>query len=357
MGYITEDTAPDVPAKILLIGKSGAGKTGSLAALVAAGYKLRILNTDKNTNILHSLLWDYRYPYRKFCEAAGIDLTTAVHTIDVDQPMKLQSVHKKIGNTTTSERMLGPVDGNAWYKCIDALENWSEGKKGDEGYSTFGHVETWDNSTVLVVDAFSKAARMAYYNIQALNGRLGARDEGRDYQRDVGGAQAILMRFLEWLACSKIRCNVILTSHITWVDESRGFAQSPQQMQMQDQVSDPDGLPMAIGKALSPMIGSFFGDVFVMRQSGSGMTTQREISTVSVDGVLCKNSAFMNSKYSIGSGLAEIFAALRHQPEPAELIAACGRAARQEARVTVPTRTSVKPVDPEIAALNAAAGG
>jgi hypothetical protein len=345
LGYITEETAPDVPAKILLIGKSGAGKTGSLAALVAAGYKLRILNTDKNTNILHSLLFDYRYPYRKFCEAKGIDLATAVHTIDVDQPMKLASVHRKIGDRETSERMLGPVDGTSWYKCIDALEKWPP----------FGHVETWDNSIVLVVDAFSKLARMAYYNIQSLNGRLGARDEGREYQRDVGGAQAILVRLLEWLACSKIRCNVLLISHITWVDESRGFSQSPQQMQMQDQVSDPDGLPMAIGRALSPMVGSFFGDVFVMRQSGSGQITQREISTVSVGGVLCKNSAFMNSKYSIGSGLAEIFAALRHQLEPTELIAACGRPARQSAPAQTSARSPTPPVDDEIARLNAAA--
>lgn len=352
MGFITENTSQDTPAKILTIGKSGAGKTGSLASLVAAGYKLRILNTDKNTNVLTSLLFDRRYPYRGFCESQGIDITTAIHTIDVDQPMKLQTVHRKIGDKTTSERMLGPVDGNAWYRCVDALEDWHDGTKGKSDYRSYGHVETWDNNTVLVIDAFSKMARMAYYNVQSLNGRLGARDEGRDYQRDIGGAQQILTRFLEWLACSRIRCNVILTSHISWVDESRGWAQNPQQMDMKKEATDPDGLPMAIGRALSPMIGSYFGDVFVMRQTGSGQTTMREISTVSVDGVLCKNSAFMNSKYSIGSGLAEIFAALRHQPEPTELIAACGKPARRELSTTATVR-SIAPVDDEIAKLNA----
>jgi len=338
---ITPETLAEADgAKIAYIGKSGAGKTGSLASLVAAGYKLRILNTDKNTNILTSLLWDPRYPYRAYCESKGIDLSTAVHTINIDIPMRLATVSRKVGQTTTTERLLAPKNGNSWYECIDALQDWHDGTKNQPDYFSFGHVESWDKDVVLVIDAFSKMAKMAYYNVQSLNGRLGARDEGREYQRDIGGAQRMLERFLEWLASESIKCNVILISHVTWVDESRGFGQSPQQMEMKGEGSDPDGLPMAIGRALSPMIGSYFGDVFVARQSGSGVSTSREISTVSTDGVLCKNSAFMNAKYSIRSGLAEIFAALRHQPEPLDLIAACGKPARVQPIRPVKTNPS-----------------
>lgn len=350
MGYITDEVDEPPPAKILELGKSGAGKTGALASLVCAGYKIRLLNTDKNANILQSLLSDYNYPYRKFCEEHNIDWRTAVHVINVGIPMKLSTVHtrKRVGDRTidSTERQLAPVNGDSWYKCIDALQEWKEGDV------NFGHVETWGPDVVLAIDAFSKMAYMAYYNVQALNGRLGARDEGREYQRDVGGAQRILDRLLKWLASETIRCNVILTSHIAWVDETKGYARSAGQIAMEDPnaIADISGLPMAIGQALSPMIGSYFNDVFVCRQTGSGQTTRREISTVSIDGVMCKNSAFMNTSYSIGSGLAEIFATLRHQPEPTELIAALGTPKRQTA--TVPARKT-SPVDDEIALLNA----
>lgn len=312
------------PAKVLLIGKSGTGKTGSLAPLVAAGYNLRILDTDNGVRPLFSLLTDPRYPYANLIKAKNIDLASAVQFIPVTTSMKLRSVEKRIpqaggGTKLVSERLLAPIDAKAWTTVLDLLDNWKDGDL------NLGSVRTWTDKEVLVLDSFSTLSMCAYYFNQSLNGRLGARDEGFDYQRDIGGAQSQLRRLLELLYDSSIGCNVVVTSHITWVDESQGVANRPRTNASDGTIimSSPDGYPSAIGRALSPHMGKYFNDAYIVRSTGSGTNVSRSISTVPHDGVLAKNSVYLDREYPVSHGLASIFAALRSQPIPSDLIAAC----------------------------------
>jgi hypothetical protein len=309
------------PAKILLIGKSGAGKTGALASLVAAGYNLRILDTDKGIRTLRSLLMDGRYPYKAILDRKKIDLNSAVRYIPIDTAMKMRTITKQLpGNKSTTETLLAPNNANAWAKAMNLLDNW----KDDD--LNLGAVSTWTNQEVLVLDSFSTLAKCAYYFSQMMNGRLGARDMGYDYQRDVGEAQSQLTRLLELLYDSSISCNVIIISHITWVDESQGIASRPRGNENKEGgiiLSNPDGYPSAIGRALSPQMGKYFNDVFISRSSGTGESVRRTISTVPQDGVMAKNSVFMDREYPVSYGLAEIFAAIRNTPRPLDLIEAC----------------------------------
>jgi hypothetical protein len=314
--------AVNAPAKLLLIGKSGSGKTGSLAALVAAGYNLRIIDTDKGVRPLRSLLTDPHYPYAKIIAHRNIDLNRAVRYIPIDTSMRLKTVFRKTpgGSTNTSERLLAPEHGRAWDQVIDLLDNWKDGDL------KLGSIRDWTPNDVLVLDSFSTLAMCAYYFNQSLNARLGAREEGFDYQRDVGGAQSQLRRTLELLYDSSVGCNVIVISHITWVDESKGVAERPRTVSEDGKsipLSNPDGYPSAIGRALSPQIGKYFNDMFVVRSSGSGEHVRRTISTVPQEGVLAKNSVYLNRDYPVTYGLASIFAAIRGQPQPQELINAC----------------------------------
>lgn len=312
------------PAKILLIGKSGAGKTGSLASLVAAGYNLRIIDTDNGIKPLYSLLTDPRYPYSKILKAKNIDLTSAVHFIPVQTAMKLRSVEKRVpqaggGVKLVSERLLAPIDAKAWTTVIDKLDRWKDGE------TDFGSVREWTEKEVLVLDSFSTLSMCAYYFNQSLNGRLGARDEGFDYQRDIGGAQSQLRRLLELLYDSSIGCNVVVTSHITWVDDSQGTAQRPRTNDDKGNIvlSSPDGYPSAIGRALSPQIGKYFNDAYIARSTGSGVNVNRVISTVPQEGVLAKNSVYLEREYPTQYALASIFSALRNTEAPTDLIEAC----------------------------------
>ena len=319
MPSITDDI--NSPAKILLIGKSGAGKTGSLASLVASGYNLRIIDTDKGVRPLRSLLTDPHYPYDKIIKARGIDLNHAVRYVPIDTAMKLRNVTRKLpgDNRTTSETLLAPADAKAWTKVLDLLDNWKE-----DGVD-YGSVRTWTTKEVLVLDSFSTLAKCAYYFSQSLNGRLGARDEGYDYQRDIGAAQAQLTRLLELLYDSSVACNVIVISHITWVDESQGIASRPKEINKDGgfAVSNPDGYPSAIGRALSPQMGKYFNDIYIARSNGAGANVNRTISTVSQDGVLAKNSVYLERDYPVTFGLAAIFAAIRGDAPPQDLIDAC----------------------------------
>lgn len=321
------------PAKILLIGKSGSGKTGSLASLVASGYRLRIVDTDKGVRPLRSLLTDIRYPYAKIIQQKGIDLSEAVRYVPIDTSMKLRTiVQKSPDGKQTSSTLLAPADGRAWPKVMGLLDNWKEDDV------SLGSVTKWTTDDVLVLDSFSTLAKCAYYFSQQMNGRLGARDQGYDYQRDIGEAQSQLTRLLELLYDSSIGCNVIVISHITWVDESRGIASRPKDGETI--VSNPEGYPSAIGRALSPQMGKYFNDVFIAKSEGTGMSVRRTISTVPSDGVTAKNSVYMDREYPVANGLAQIFAAIRGQIiDPDLLLATTPR--RSAPAVTTPQGSPV----------------
>ena len=308
------------PAKIMLIGKAGSGKTGAKAALVAAGYNLRMIDTDKGISTLYSLLTDAEhYPYAKLIKDHGINLDKAVRYIPIDTAMKLRTVSRKMPDgKISSERLLAPTDANAWARVLDYLDCWK-----DEDLD-LGHISTWGPQDILDIDSFSTLAMCAYYFSQAMNNRLGARDSGYDYQRDVGEAQSQLRRLLELLFDSAIACNIIITSHITWVDESQGVASRPRDSSTGEiMLSLPDGYPSAIGRALSPQMGKYFNNVFIVRSDGSGSAVRRTISTVPQDGVIAKNSVWLERDYPISYGLAEIFARIRNQPLPDDVIEAC----------------------------------
>lgn len=318
MPSILDDAAS--PAKILLIGKSGAGKTGSMASLVASGYNLRIIDTDNGVKSLRSLLTDSHYKYAEIIKSRKIDLNDAVRYVPIQTSMKLRTVTNKVGDKVTTNTILAPDDARAWTRAVDLLDKWKEGGV------DLGSIRNWGPQDVLVLDSFSTLAKCAYYFSQSLNARLGARDQGRDYQRDVGEAQSQLTRLLELLYDSDISCNVIIISHITWVDESQGVASRPQEANQNDGIiSSPDGYPSAIGRALSPHMGKYFNDVFVSRSSGSGLSVSRTISTVPSDGVVAKNSVYLDREYPVSTALAEIFAALRSQPVPQDLLDAFKR--------------------------------
>lgn len=326
-------------AKILLIGKSGAGKTGSLASLVAAGYKLRIIDTDKGVKTLRSLLTDERYPYIHVIRAKGIDLNLAVRYVPIDTSTAMRTVQRKVGEKYTMEKLLAPVDAKAWDKATELLAHWKEADL------DLGPVTSWGNDVVLVIDSFSTLAKTAYYFSQALNNRLGARDEGFDYQRDIGNAQSQLTRLLEMLYNSEVKCNVIVISHITWVDESQGVASRPREAGKDSNImpAQPDGYPSAIGRALSPQMGKYFNDTYIVRATGSGSSVRREISTVPTEGVIAKHSVYLNREYPVVTGLAQIFAAQRGEASPTDLINALNKTPTPTPTPQTTTTTAAQP--------------
>ena len=297
------DEVSDEPVKALILGDSGAGKTGSLASLVLAGYKLYILDLDKGVAILRNLLSSPNSPYAKYVKEHNIDVNELVFSKSFTEKFKM------VGGKVV------PLTAQAWNKATGALEKFTIGDR------DLGNIGNWGLDTVLVIDSLTMLGFAAMWNVQALNNRLGADFSGYDWQRDVGLAQSSMERLLQLLQSNNVNCHVIVISHITFVDDSKGIAVAPSR--------DPDapniqvrGYPSAIGRSLSQRLGRYFNNSFQVDIQGSGSGARRYIYTFPPSNILVKSSApyALKQKYPIETGLAEIFAALRGLPPPAELI-------------------------------------
>jgi len=295
-------------AKILLIGDQSAGKTGAKASLIAMGYKLLMIDTDKGFKILRALLTDSRYPYKAYMEKHGIRPEENISYIPIDVPMDFKSENIK----GTQWNILSPMSSSAWSTVINLLREWKDGQK------SWGSINDWDSDTILDFDTMSTLAEIAKYWVQDMNGHLGALVD--DHGRDTGGAQEMIMRLMTKVTSSSVRCNVIITAHIKRVDMSADVPQSPEQRLREKKAIDPKGFPAVIGQAVSPYIGKKFNDQFIVKQDGDGNRGTRRIYTVPTDNVGAKNSVYLEPSYDLTSGLAEIFCALQYKDPPTDLI-------------------------------------
>jgi hypothetical protein len=319
---------PRDPAKLLVVGDTGTAKTGCKASLICMGYKIRSINTDKGHNIMRTLLTSDRWPYAKWIKDHNIDIREAYLHKPIDTPMEFRTITKKQGNKEIRETLLAPKTSAAWGEIMDHLSNWKE-----EGKS-YGNITDWGSDVIADFDTLSTIATQALYFTQAFNGRLGAMESGNDWQRDVGGAQTQLRRMFEMFANYGVHCNVIANTHITAIEISDGVNRSPEQVLREANASgvssiDPRGFPMLVGRALSRVMGKFWNDAVITRQTGSGLSTRYEIATVpsSVDGVLigAKSSGNLKPVYDVSTGMAEIFSELTGTPLPDGFLETLGK--------------------------------
>ena len=308
----------DDPCKVLLIGDQGQGKTGAKAALIAAGYKLRMVDADRGARILRSLLTDPRYPYMEYMKKTGVDPREpgriSVVPIDVDFDM-ITTYKKDSQGKMHSQDIFAPTNSKAWTQVVKLLKKWV-----DPDGTDHGSIYDWGPDTILDFDTMSTLAEIAKYWCQDLNGHLGAIVD--EHGRDTGGAQEMIMRLMSTITNSKVACNVIVTAHIKRVDMSNDVPQSAEQRLREKKSLELKGFPMVIGQAVSPYIGKKFNDQFIVERVGNGKNAERKIHSVPVSNTDTKNSAFVEPEYSLESGLAEIFAALRQQPYPEDLVKA-----------------------------------
>lgn len=261
--------------KLLLIGDSGAGKTGALSSLPAEGYRLRIIDTDNGLDLVKNLLTDPAGDYYKKNPKAieNVDFVTLTDTWGKNAAGKLV-----------------PKTATVWERTIGMLENWKDGE------IDYGSITTWTPQDVLVIDSLTTLSNAALNRILAMNGRLG----GQVQQSDWYSGQNLVEGLLQLLYDEAVRCNVIVCCHITFIETDAGPTK---------------GYPMSLGKALPPKIGRYFNSSLMVRSMGQGTNVQRKIITNTAGVVELKNTAptRVRPEYDIKWGLAEYFAAVRGQ--------------------------------------------
>jgi hypothetical protein len=136
---------------------------------------------------------------------------------------------------------------------------------------------------------------------------------------------------LRLLYADNIKCNVIVITHINYLNESFQDNEGIRTRVVGSNATDAFGsiraYPTTIGRALDPKVGRYFNNVVEMRIEGSGRSARRMIYTIPQGAVNVKTSApfSLKSSYDASTGLAEIFAVLRNQPPPTELMNALNK--------------------------------
>lgn len=244
--------------KALVIGDSGTGKTGALASLVKEGYKLRVLDFDNKL-------------------AGGI----LPQVIKTQCPEKLGNVEYEPLRDKFKSSSLGPVaDGipQAYTKGLALMDKWSDGTVPSQ----------WGPEYVFVLDS------LTFFSDAAFNWSRAMNPSAKDPRQWFYTAQQGVEHTLALLTAASFNTNVIVISHVSWVDRPDGTMK---------------GYPSSVGKALGPTIPAYF-DNMVLCQTVAGKRTIQTVPTALVD--LKNPAAFkMATSYPIENGLADFFKTLR----------------------------------------------
>lgn len=237
--------------KILYLGDSGSGKTGSLASLLDAGYSFRILDLDN-----------------------GLDSLKAFGNRQHFSKVEFETIRDKFKSSKTGPK----IDGTpkAFVEAMDIMTRWSE-------------IE--DPKCIFVLDSLSALGRAAYAWANSMN------PTAKDKRQIYGAAMNAVEDVLAMLTGESFRMNVIVITHVKYDDGDEGTGK---------------GFANAIGKALGPVIPRYFNTMVMAEKSGSGDNIKRKIKTMPTNLVDLKIPVpGITKELPLESGMAEIFARLR----------------------------------------------
>jgi len=260
--------------KLLIEGDSKSGKTGALASLVKAGYKLRILDMDNGLDVLKEFV--------------------------------LHECPDKIGNvefrTLRDKRRTTPtgsvIEGTpkAFITAMNMLDRWKY--KDEEGNEIdYGVPATWGPDCILVLDTLTFLSDSAFDFREPLTPGFA---QGKYDKRMVYyDAQGAIEDVLATLTSVNFKTNVIVISHLKYYDNTDGTKKA---------------YPVTVGSALSPTVPRYFNTVVRFLVDPTGKRVIETVSSPMID--LANPKPFqMKKHYPLETGLADIFAVLRGQPK------------------------------------------
>jgi hypothetical protein len=250
--------------KLLLMGDSKSGKTGSLASLIPE-YKLRILDWDN-----------------------GLDALAQI--IKRDNPTKLSNVDfATLRDKFRSSPTGTVVDGmaTAFIDGLKLLDHWKV-----DGVD-LGPPAKWGPEAILVIDSLTFMADAAFRFREPLVPK--SKDGKYDIRAVYKDAQDAIESVLALLTSESFKTNVIVISHVRYVDNPDGTKK---------------GYPTAVGSALSPQIPRYFNSVALAQTGPGGKRQIQTAATAMID--LANPAAFkMLPVLPIETGLSTFFKTLR----------------------------------------------
>lgn len=274
------------PVRMFLCGYPGSGKTGSLAALANAGYKLRVLDFDGNADPLLHFVDDRALP--------NVDIVTLEDEL------------------RSADKYVEPVGiPQAFNTALKMMKHWkytdADGEEVDLGRSA-----DWGSDTVVVLDSLSSMGDAAFYRAM----KCANRNPHNMTRQLWGSAMADQDGFVRILRSANSRYHLVVLAHLKLVGPE-DIEQNDDDLtkDLKEKVADvvPTKLfPWALGSKLSPRIGGRVPTLVMAEQKG-GARARRILSTAPRDDIDLKVPAKVAGELPIEDGLLTIFEALGHK--------------------------------------------
>jgi hypothetical protein len=248
-----DNHASSAYTKLLYIGDSSSGKTGSLSSLLADGYTFDILDMDNGLTAL-----------KQFGKASGGDLSKVnFETFRDEYRMTPQGPIAKGGT-------------KAFTSAMEVLTKWSERE---------------DPNNIVVVDSLTFLGKAAWAWARGMN------PTAKDPRQWFYAAQQAVESVLALLTSESFKHNLIVISHVNYKEVMEGVHK---------------GYPSAVGSALGPTIASYFDTLVLAEASGSGTNVRRRIKTLPTGVIDLKMpSGKIDKELPLETGLSTIFAELK----------------------------------------------
>jgi len=273
------------PVRMMIVGYPGTAKTGMIASLANAGYKIRMLDYDGNSQSLLT--------YTDADKLANIDI---VYLED-----KMRNGERFIETTGVP---------TAFRAGLNLLDEW---KYTDEDGSVvnLGKSKDWGCDTVVVLDSLTAMGLSSFRRQQSLSNKTPLNTTEQVW----GLAMAQQEAFIERLTSENNKHHVIVLAHLKIVgpkDLRKEDDDITKEIKQEIHELVPNRLfPSALGKALPPVIGGHFPILIEASNEFKGSSVNRIIRVVprpELDLKLPSKVSF--DKASVTDGLAKIFAEL-----------------------------------------------
>jgi hypothetical protein len=279
------------PIRMLLMGYPKTGKTGALASLANAGFKLRILDFDGNPE---SLLRFTLPEFRK-----NIDILT------FEDPLADKGSYMAPVGTPT-----------AFANSVKALQRWKY-KDGDNEVDLGSHRD-WGPDTILVLDGLTGQASAAMRRATATLGKTPFNVSGPTW----GLAQKDQEAVVENITARLLRHHTIVISHVKIIgprDIEKGDSDIAKAVKEATADLVPTRLfPSALGKDLAQRIAQHFPVAVVCETEVRNKKVIRAIRyepTGELDlGMPLPNAATVLGDLTVEDGLLRIFEAMGAHP-------------------------------------------
>lgn len=250
--------------KVVYIGGSGTGKTGSLVSLLQAGYDLVILDMDNGLDVL-----------KQYARQRCPDRLSAVRFETVRDEYKAHSV-------------MGPVvkgTPKAFVRSTELMTKWSD----DTVPAEFGP------QTIFVLDSLTGLSKAAFEWAKALN------PSAKEPRTWYGVAQGAIENIIAMLTSEAFHANVVVISHVDVREMPDGTFK---------------GSIMSIGKALNDVLPKYFNTLVLAESTGSGESVKRKIKVRPTGVIDLKTPVpddLIPKDFPLETGLADLFNILRNK--------------------------------------------